>query len=185
MTDKIVDNGEVAEHVERLSLTEIMITPEHEKRKESKLFKESKKRLKADGHYRCYICGCEDSKENKLQAHHYGAEWSMSSIVDYQKLKLFCEEWDLYGYGRLMKNILMDSPDDVRNFMILCANHHVEINKTANNPTSIHHMTFPYFIMQKLSLDGLDPIPQQDQTEKQVEDAIKKYQDEEVLNEEV
>ena len=160
------------EHLETLHISEIVITPEHAKRKESKEFRESKKRLKADGHYHCYICGTTEN----LQAHHFGAEWSLSAIVDFDKLKSFCEEWDLYGYGRLLKNTPITSCDDVRNFMILCEEHHTSNNSTASNPTGIHHMTFPIFIIQKLAKDGLDPVPQEGQTIQAVEDAIKEFQ---------
>jgi hypothetical protein len=106
----------VEAHEQYRTIHESVVTPEHEERKESTDFKKAKKRLKDDGHYKCWVCG----STNNLQAHHYAAEWSLADCVDFDKLKAFCEEWDPYGYGKLLKDTPITSVDDVRNMLILC-----------------------------------------------------------------
>jgi len=138
-------NNEVARH-----LTEFVIYPEHTKREESEEFKKNKERLKEDGHYKCWICG---STEN-LQVHHFGCEWALAKDCDFEKLKEFCEEFDPYGYGRLLKNKPITSVDDIRNLLVLCEKHHIE------KLYGIHEITFPIWIIQKLAKKGIEPIPE-------------------------
>lgn len=146
---------EVPAHEIVRRLREVVITPEHAEREESEEFRRAKERLKADGHWRCWVCG---STEN-LQAHHYGCEWSLWEACDPAKLKAFLEEWDPYGYGRLLRRKLIESPDDIRNLLVLCQEHHTggAVDGAANG---IHEITFPVWIIQRLAKDGLDPVPQ-------------------------
>lgn len=150
-------------------LTEIVITPEHAQRSESKEFRRSKERLKADGHYRCWVCG---GAEN-LQAHHYGAEWSLEAVTDFAKLKAFVEEWDPYGYGRLLRNQPITSADDVRNLLVLCQEHHTGVDhQDGGSGMGIHELTFPVWVIQKLAKAGEDPVPQAGQAVTEVEAAV-------------
>lgn len=152
-------------HEIKRTLTEIVIDPSHVDRAESPEFRHSKERLKADGHYKCWVCG---STEN-LQAHHLGCEWSLQNVCDFEKLKAFCEEWDPYGYGRLLRNIPITSADDVRNMLVLCQEHHTGVDHAdGNSGTGIHSLSFPVWIMQKLAKDGCDPVPQQGETAEEV-----------------
>ena len=153
----------VAAHVERRTITEVFIDPDHAQRKESAQFRKSKERLKEDGHYHCYVCG----STGNLQVHHRAAEWMFDNVVDYAKLKEFCEEWDIYGYGRLLKSRPIESVDDIRNQMVLCLKHHV------GKGTGIHEMSFPAWIIQKLAKAGADPVPQAGETVEQAEEEVK------------
>lgn len=63
----------VQSHIITRHLTEVVITPEHADRTESVEFRHSKARLKADGHFKCYVCGSTEH----LQVHHFGCEWSL------------------------------------------------------------------------------------------------------------
>jgi hypothetical protein len=139
----------VQAHMMKRSLTEVVITPAHAKRKESKEFKASKKRLRQDGHYKCWVCG----STQKLQVHHYGGEWSLESSLDLNLLKEFLMEWDVYGYSRLMRNLPLTTVDDVRNMMVLCQKHHT------GKEHGIHEITFPVWITQKLDKVGHPTIP--------------------------
>lgn len=152
--------ADVKEHVMTKTITETYIDPDHAERSESSEFRKSKQRLKEDGHYRCYVCGTTEM----LQVHHRASEWMFANIVDYDKLKAFCEEWDVYGYGKLLQHRPITSVDDIRNQLVLCRKHHIE------KGTGIHEMTFPVFLMQKLA--KVDPIPDgnADATLKQVEE---------------
>jgi hypothetical protein len=149
MTKEIIE-----EHERKRHLTEILIYPDHKERTESAEFRRTKKRLKKDGHYRCYICG---STEN-LQVHHYACEWALENSVDFKKMKAFCEEWDPYGYGRLLKNVPITDVDDIRNALVLCQEHHTG-GMTDGVANGIHNITFPAWIIQKLALDGEEPVP--------------------------
>ena len=161
---------DVAEHAQQRTLHEVVITPEHAQRTESATFKLSKKRLREDGHYQCWVCG---STEN-LQVHHFGIEWSLSNIADWGKVKAFCEEWDPYGYGRLLRNQPMNSPDDIRNMLVLCQEHHTGVDHAdGGSGTGIHDLTFPVWVVQKLAKSGDDPVPQDGQTEAQVLEEVK------------
>ncbi len=154
-----IENTNVKAHKTIRHLEEVVITPEHVKRKESKEFRASKRRLKQDGHYHCYVCG----NEKKLQVHHYGAEWSLENNVDFGKLKEFVEEWDVYGYGRLLNKQPIETVDDIRNMMVLCQEHHTGGTKDGS-ANGIHNITFPAWISQKLDKIVNTSVPLADPT---------------------
>ena len=160
----------VAEHIEIINLKDIVITPAHSDRTASPEFERSVSRLKADGHYVCWVTGLKDGDKYpdgeivNLQVHHLGCEWSLQGFVDYDKLKTFLETFDVYGYGRLMKNIPLTSVDDVRNMMVIGQRHHTGVNKTANNATGIHELVFPMWIIQAMAKQNEDPVPQGGET---------------------
>lgn len=148
---------QVKEHKAIRHLTEIVIYPDHAKREESEEFKRNKERLKEDGHYKCWVCG---STKN-LQVHHFGCEWALANDCDFTKLKEFCEEFDPYGYGKLLRNKPITSVDDIRNLLVLCEEHHLGGTEdgVANG---IHNISFPIFIIQKLAKEGTDPVPEEE-----------------------
>jgi len=161
--------ADVAQHAETRTLHEIVITPEHAERAESAEFRAAKERLRADGHYRCYVCGATE----QLQVHHFAVEWSLEGAADFAKFKAFIEEWDPYGYGRLLRNQPIASVDDIRNMLVLCQSHHTGVDHAdGGSGTGIHEITFPAWIIQKLAKDGEDPVPQAGQTEVQAEQAV-------------
>jgi hypothetical protein len=160
-------------HAQEKVIHEAVITPEHDKRTESRLFRETKKRLKEDGRDYCWICGAKNP-EAHLEIHHFLAEWSLAGVVDYDKLKKLCELFDVYGYAEEMKDVPLESVDDIRNCMALCRAHHQGLDK-ANNSTGcgIHNLTFPAWIIQKVCKDGHNPIPQPGESEENVFDREK------------
>lgn len=149
------------EHVEHRTIHDFAIDPDHAQRIESAEFREAKKRLHEDGHMRCYVCGVESN----LQVHHRACEYMFAGVVDYAKLKEFVEEWDIYGYGKLLRHKPIASPDDVRNQMVLCQAHHTGVDhEDGGGGTGIHYLSFPSWIMQKLALPGASPVPTQGET---------------------
>lgn len=173
MTDKTIEAHKTIRH-----FTETEIVPEHIKRKESSDFRHSKERLKLDGHYKCYICG--EADEEKLQVHHLGCEWSLQNVCDFSKLKEFLLEWDVYGYSRLLKNLEIKNADDIRNMLVLCSQHHISgSNDGASN--GIHEITFPIWIMQKLSIDNENPIPQNSESPDEV---LNEFKELKIINKE-
>jgi hypothetical protein len=142
----------VPAHVIRRRLTEIVITPEHVRREESEEFHRNKERLREDGHWRCFLCGTTDA----LQVHHFACEWSLWPDADPEKVKTFCETFDPYGYGRLLRHKPLTSPDDIRNLLVLCETHHIAAE------TGVHSITMPIWLIQGLAKTGEDPVPQED-----------------------
>lgn len=168
MANKIVEA-----HIENRVLHDFAVDPDHDGRTESPEFIASKARLKEDGHHICYICGTDQS----VQVHHRAGEYLFSNVVNYDKLKEFCEEWDLYGYGKLLKKKPITSVDDIRNQMCLCQAHHTGVDhEDGGGGTGVHSLTFNSWIMQKLCLDGANPIPQKGETFADALARVKKFE---------
>lgn len=160
-------------HMEKRTLHDMVVDPDHADRTTSAEFEASVKRLKEDGHYKCWICGGIDH----LQVHHRVLEYMFANIGDMAKVKAFCEEWDVYGYGRLLKDRPMLTKDDVRNQMVLCQEHHTGVDHENNNTgTGIHDLTFSSWIIQKLALDGANPVPQKGETWQQAMERVKAHE---------
>lgn len=148
-------------HIMKRTITETVIDPSHVDRTESPEFRHSKARLKEDGHFKCYICGSTED----LQVHHM-AEWMFANDIDFEKLKAFVEEWDIYGYGWLLRNQPLTSVDDIRCLIVLDQKHHTGVDHAdGNSGTGIHNMTFPAWIMQKLAKESCNPVPQNESAE--------------------
>ena len=151
-------------HLIPRTLHVVSVDPNEEDRTESEEFRDAKRRLHEDGHMKCWVCG---GTEN-LQVHHAALEWSTRVLADFAKIKQFVEEFDPYGYGRLLRNKPLTSVEDVRCMLVLCQKHHTGIDTTDGHMgTGIHDMDWPTWLMQKLSRDGLDPVPQQGETAEQ------------------
>jgi hypothetical protein len=146
----IIVRGEdvIAEHIEKNTFTESIVDPNHEERTVTKEFRQAREMIKKDGHFLCYICGTTEH----LEEHHYGCEKSEANDCDFDKLKAYLLEHDIYGYSRAMIDIPLVTEDDVRNQMMLCKLHHT------GKGTGIHGMTHGYWIMQKLCKDGQNPV---------------------------
>ncbi len=161
----------VAEHVMTRTLHEVVITPDHVERTESAEFRKSKQRFKEDGHYYCRICGTTEN----LQVHHFAIEWSLANDADWDKVKTFVEEWNPYGYGRLLRNVPITSADDIRNMLVLCQSHHTGVDHTdGGSGTGIHDITFPAWIAQALCNSSV--LPQDGETLEQAEEAVNEHE---------
>jgi hypothetical protein len=66
----------------------------------------------------------------------------------------------------------MTSPDDVRNMLVLCQEHHTGVDHE-NSGTGIHQITFPVWLIQKLAKTGIDAVPQSGETLEQAEQTLK------------
>lgn len=156
---------DVAEHLQKRTLHEVVITPEHAQRTESEEFRRNKERLRQDGHYRCYVCGTDQN----IQIHHHAVEWSLAEVADWEKVKTYCEEFDPLGYGKLLRNKPMSSPDDIRNLLPLCQEHHTGVDHAdGNSGTGIHSLTYPIFLIQKLARENANPVPEEGETAEKV-----------------
>ena len=159
------DEKTIPAHLEKLTGTAYMIVPEHAERAESPEFRAAVKRLKEDGHYVCWISGRKDGElrpdgtKTDLQVHHLFMEFCLAADCDFDKLKAMCEEWDIYGYGRLLRNTSITSIDDLRQMMVLDQPFHTGGggDGVANG---IHFIPFPYWMPQKVCRTGTNPIPE-------------------------
>lgn len=148
--------ADVKEHIITRHLLSASVDPAHAHRRNTPGFRATKRRLKADGHWRCNVCGTTD----QLEVHHR-IEYHWAPIVDCAKLKTWCEANDLYGYGRLLQHQPITSIDDVRNMRVLCRAHHVGIDSAdGGTGVGIHTTDSPTFEIQAVCLDGLNPVPQ-------------------------
>jgi hypothetical protein len=160
---------QVEQHIESINLKDIEIVHGHAPRgSESTEFNRSVVQLKKDGFCQCFASGRTDG----LQVHHFLAEWSEADLVDFDKLKLLAEKFDIYGYAAKMKDIPMTSVDDIRNLLVLNQEFHTGTNSTAGNPTGIHNLVFPFWISQINCKKGMDPVPQEGETLEKAEQRI-------------
>jgi len=151
----------VGEHVLTRTLHDTVIDPAHAEREDTPTFRAAKERLKADGHYRCWVCGTTQH----LQVHHFLAEYCFKDLVDLDKLKSVSETLDMYGYGRLLHNCPVTDAEDIRGLMVLCEAHHIGVDHAdGGSGTGIHDVTFPTWIIQALAKPGFDPVPQPGET---------------------
>jgi len=160
----------IAAHVTTDTLHVVSVDPDHAARRDTPAFRATQRRLRADGHMRCDVCGTTQN----LEVHHR-LEYHWEHIVDFEKAKAWCERNDIYGYGRLLKNVPMTTIDDVRVMRVLCINHHVGIDH-ANGGTGIgiHRIDGPSFEIQAVAKDGAIPVPQAGETMADVLERIKK-----------
>lgn len=159
----------VDQHVEEVTADSMIVTPEHPKREESNEFSRNKRQLKKDK-IPCWIC----DRGNDLQVHHM-VEWSLSGLANIKKVeKLFRYEWDIHGYGKKLIHEPIISTEDIRCLMVLCQECHTGLNSIEDNPTGIHNLVFPYWIMQKLAIKEAIPVPQEGMTLEDTEEAVDK-----------
>lgn len=153
---------EVPTHIENRTLEETVIIARHKARKKSAAFEATKRRLKQDGFWRCYICNLVPPRgkrgKGKLEVHHI-LEWSLWPLADPEKLRRFLLDFDPYGYSRLLRDRPIESPDDIRNLLVLCPDHHRGSGKDGA-ANGVHYLTFPIWLAQKVAKDGANPVPQ-------------------------
>jgi hypothetical protein len=148
-------------HMEKRLIHDYAVDPEHHDRDESTEFRDAKRRLKEDGHYKCYICGTTEN----IQVHHRGVEYMFANLANWDAVKEYLEENDIYGYGRLLRKNPITSKDDVRNQMCLCQEHHTGVDhEDGGGGTGAHSLTNSTWIMQKLAKPGCNPVPQKGET---------------------
>ena len=89
-------------HLIERTLHVLSVDPNEKPRKESAAFRAAKKRMRQDGHYHCYVCGMTEAQAKAagqaIESHHFGAEYQYAAIVDYDKLKAYLLQHDIYGY---------------------------------------------------------------------------------------
>ena len=141
----------VPAHLETVTIVEEIEIPSHARRgAESALFRANVKRLKADGHGRCWISGSTD----ELEAHHI-LEWCLWPDINPEKMRETLMLFDPYGYSRSPEfdGVPITSPDDLRNLLIIAKPFHTEKFR------GVHMCAFPAWIAQRVVKEGAEVIP--------------------------
>ena len=131
-------------HEEDRTIHEFIEYPNHAKRTESAEFGANKRRLVKQLDVGCWICG---SKENR-EVHHIH-EWSLWDALDQVKVLNSLHAFDPYGYTHTAGDKPIESPDDIRNLVVLCEIHHRGVN------TGVHDLTMPIWFPQRAVKDGV------------------------------
>lgn len=107
-------------HEQSERLTQDVVYPAHEDRTESAEFRKNKRLLVKQLDVPCWICGSRESRE----VHHL-FEWSLFPALDAEKMLDTLHVFDPYGYTHKMGEQPIESPDDIRNLVVLCGHHEV------------------------------------------------------------
>jgi len=154
------------EHIEKKTVTEILITPEHRERNTA-VFHKSVNKLKKDGNYKCFV----SNRTDELQVHHI-AEFSLENVIDFDRLKAFLMCFDPYGYSCKMSATPIINIDDVRNLLVLHREYHNNVNEQVGNGTGIHNMTWPAWVAQCVCNRNENPVPGEGETIEQVKERV-------------
>ncbi|WP_223253607.1 hypothetical protein [Chromobacterium amazonense] len=73
----------VGEHIHTNVLHEATYYPDHAARTESKLFRETKRKMQAEGIYQCAVCGDDE----KIESHHRWIEWAYAKAIHWVWIK--------------------------------------------------------------------------------------------------
>ena len=146
-----MSQDEVPEHEQSLHIVLEEEIPGHAHRTESSLFRKNKKLLVKDHDLPCAAPHCK-SKE-KREVHHL-AEWCGEPWYNMSWLKEVLMKFDVYGFSKMYAHEPIESVDDIRNLIVLCAKCHRE------DPFSIHYVPFPQWVQQAIverghSFEGL------------------------------
>lgn len=131
-------------HEESRTIHEFIEYPPHEKRTESSEFRANARRLIRQLDVGCWICGSKEARE----VHHIH-EWSLWNALDPDRVLDSLHAFDPYGYTHAGGDKPIESPDDIRNLVVLCENHHRGID------AGVHDLTMPIFFPQRAVKDGL------------------------------
>lgn len=131
-------------HEEDRTIHEFIEYPDHEKRTESQLFRSNKRKLVKQLGVRCWVCASDE----KLEVHHIH-EWSLWEALDQEKVLDTLHAFDPYGYTHTGGDKPIESPDDIRNLVVLCEPCHRGVNK------GVHELTMPIFLPRRSVKKGL------------------------------
>lgn len=150
--------SDVKQHEQTQRDEEYVVFPEHAQRTESTLFRQNKHRLVHEMNLPCFKCAVKHSGSPPPEAyehrevHHYLCEWSAFNAVDPTKVQHLLDSgfFDPYGFAAQMKGQPFESPDDIRNLLVLCEKHH------RDGSVGIHHSTTPEWLSDMTAHDGVD-----------------------------
>lgn len=144
-------------HTRNMSNRYTVNYPDHEKRKETSLYRKTRKELCENRNLPCFICGKTKTKDGiSLQIHHFYCEKAAQNAIDWVAFGEFANLCyniqtgenlgDKFDWKEVEKdpNLFVDS---IYNMVVLCQEHHISGKK------GIHHVPFPEWILQKFGKD--------------------------------
>jgi hypothetical protein len=144
--------AQIAEHFKKGTFDEQYWIPQHNKRRESALFRKNKKFVRDECGAPCWVCG----KKKDCEVHHV-FEWAFWNAMDPKKVTNILQAIEFYDNdyvgkakkaGKLRKELervsklkpYLDTPDDIRNLVVICRKHH------RLKFTGVHTITFPIWL---------------------------------------
>jgi len=144
--------SDIVTHFKNGTFEERYWLPAHDKRRESALFRANKKFIRDECGAPCWVCGATD----KLEVHHV-FEWAFWNALDPRKVTNILQAIEFYDEDYLStakdtarlrqqlsdlvkKKPVINSPDDARNLVVLCDEHH------RLKGTGVHTVSFPLWL---------------------------------------
>ena len=131
-------------HEQKDTIQEDVWYPAHVQRTESATFRANKHTLVKKLRLKCWVCGCSEH----LEVHHLH-EWALWPDLDPEKVHDDLMVFDPYGFSHQMTGQPVESPDDIRNLLVLCEHHH------RHPEQGIHRLTFPVWLPQRAANPGV------------------------------
>lgn len=142
-------------HEQKHTVTEFVIYQDHDQRTESTLFRRNRRTLVRQLDLPCWICGNRDARE----VHHIH-EWALWPSLDPEKVLDTLHVFDPYGYTHHLGDMPIETPDDIRNLLVLCGHceidgvsvpggHHRGVN------AGVHELTFAVWVAQRAVKPGI------------------------------
>jgi hypothetical protein len=143
-------------HEQSHSFHEVVEFPSHADRTESSEFRKNKRILVKQLDLPCWICGSRDARE----VHHLH-EWSLWPALDPEKVLDTLHVFDPYGYTHKMGEQPIETPDDIRNLLVLCGSHVVDgVTIPGGHHRGVnlgaHDLTMPTWLSLKSAKKGVD-----------------------------
>lgn len=149
-----MNEGITAAHAQSHTHVEHVQFEDHAKRTESTEFRKNKRTLVRQLHLGCWVCGGKDHPE----VHHIH-EWALWPALDPERVLDTLHVFDPYGFTHQIGEKSIESPDDIRNLLVLCG--HCEINGIPvpgghhrGRDAGVHELTFPTWVAQRAVKPG-------------------------------
>jgi hypothetical protein len=144
-------------HEQCHTITEILEYPTHPHRSESPEYKRNHHTLVYEEKRPCFVCeliGLPPIAGEYLETHHYLVEWAEWENADAEKIRRLFDNgvFDFYGYSEKLRGKPVESPDDIRNLVVLCPLHH------RGKGVGIHETSGPMWNSQLVAKSGVEVL---------------------------
>jgi hypothetical protein len=130
--------------------------PDHPPRKESALYRRTRRELCQHRDLGCWLCGRNRKAGALTETHHYFVEWAGAPAIEWIKFGSLAQHWYHPQTGQCLGSafnwravaeqpeLFLDSP---ANMLVLCQEHH-------RGRLGIHHIPFPEWVLQAAPAPG-------------------------------
>lgn len=142
-------------HEDTRTIVEHIVYEDHAKRTESSEFRKNKRILVRQLDLPCWTCG---SRENR-EVHHLH-EWALWPSLDPEKVLDTLHVFDPYGYTHKMGEVAIETPDDIRNLLVLCGHHELDGVPVPGGhhrgvDLGVHELTMPIWLALRSAKPGV------------------------------